>query len=68
MLRFGNAVRGRFRRTGKAPGTVTGARTALFIEARRRVHQAVDITETEWPYTDALLRSLRDALLRAAPG
>jgi hypothetical protein len=47
---------------------VTGTRTALFIEARRRVHQAVDITEAEWPYTDALLRSLRDALIRAARG
>lgn len=68
VLAFGNAARGRFRRTGKAPVTVTGARTALFIEARRRVHQAVDISEAEWAYTDALLRSLRDALLRAAGG
>jgi hypothetical protein len=68
VLRFGNAARGRFRRTGKVPETVTGTRTALFIEARRRVHQAVDITEAEWPYTDALLRSLRDALIRAARG
>lgn len=68
VLAFGNAARGRFRRTGKAPVTVTGTRTALFIEARRRVHQAVDISEAEWAYTDALLRALRDALLRAAEG
>lgn len=68
VLRFGNAVRGRFRRTGKAPGTVTGIRTALFIETRRRVHQAVDITEAEWLYTDALLLALRDALIRVAEG
>lgn len=68
VLAFGNAARGRFRRTGKAPVTVTGTRTALFIEARRRVHQAVDISEAEWVYTDALLQSLRGALLRAAGG
>ena len=66
VLAFGNAARGRFRRTGKAPVTVTGTRTALFIEARRRVHQAADISDAEWVYTDALLRSLRDALLRGA--
>jgi hypothetical protein len=68
VLRFGNAVRRRFGRTGKVPQTVTGTRTALFIEARRRVHQAVDITEAEWPYHDALLWSLREALIRAARG
>ena len=68
VLAFGNAARGRFRRTGKAPVTMTGTRTALFIEARRRVHQAVDISEAEWAYTEALLRSLREALLRAAEG
>jgi len=62
VMSFGNAVRQRFRRTGKAPVTVTGARTALFIEARRRVHQAVDISDAEWKYTDALLVSLREAL------
>lgn len=66
VMAFGNAARGRFRRTGKPPVTVTGTRTALFIEARRRVHQAVDISDTEWLYTDALLRSLREALVRAA--
>lgn len=68
VMSFGNAARGRFRRTGKAPVTVTGARTALFIECRRRVHQAVDISEQEWIYTDALLLSLREALIRAARG
>jgi len=68
VMAFGNAVRHRFRRTGKAPVTVTGARTALFIEARRRVHQAADISETEWIYTDALLVSLREAVSRAGPG
>ncbi len=68
VLTFGNAARGRFRRTGKAPVTVTGTRTALFIECRRRVHQAVDIMGTEWLYTDAVLLSLRDALIRAAQG
>lgn len=68
VMGFGNAARGRFRRTGKAPVTVTGTRTALFIECRRRVHQAVDISEEEWRYTDALLTALRDALTRAAQG
>lgn len=68
VLRFGNAARGRFRRTGKAPVTVTGTRTALFIEARRRVHQAADTTDREWPYHDALLLSLRAALIRATHG
>ncbi len=68
VMRFGNSARDRFRRTGKVPVTATGARTALFIECRRRVHQAVDISEEGWRYTDALLLSLRDALIRAARG
>jgi hypothetical protein len=67
VLTFGNGAARRWKRQGKVPVTVTGLRTVLFIECRRRVHQAGDITEEGWIYTDALLVALRDALARGRP-
>jgi hypothetical protein len=62
VMQFGNAARRRFRKQGKVPFTVTGVRIALFVECRRHVHTAADMTEDDWRYTDALLRALRQAL------
>ena len=61
-MQFGNAARRRFRRQGKIPFTPTGIRIALFMECRRRVHTAEDMTEEDWRYTDALLSALREVL------
>lgn len=68
VLVFGNAARRRFRKTGKTPETATGTRTALFMECRRRVHTASDMTEEDWRYSDALLSALRAALVRRIAG
>lgn len=68
VLVFGNAARRRFRKTGKTPETATGTRTALFMECRRRVHTASDMTEEDWRYSDALLSALRAALVRRIEG
>lgn len=68
VVLFGNAARRRFRQHGQVPLTATGTRTALFMECRRRVHTASDMTEEDWRYTDALLRGLRSALLQRIAG
>jgi hypothetical protein len=52
---WANTASKRFRNHGTLPQSVAGARACLFFECRRRVHQARDPDDTEWPYLHALL-------------